>query len=328
MKRANDWRNGNGRSGPDDQLQGLEQRPVSDDPGNRAFAIDEISLIYIWSVLVQSKWIVIAIVFVCMLASTLYALMATPVYRAKIQVAPVSEKDSNSRFAAQLGEFGGIAALTGINMDQGSRKNESIATLRSRKFAEQFIKDEKLLPALFYGQWDAENQRWIETDPEDVPTLEDAWELFDEEVRSISEDSKTGLVVLSIEWEDPREAARWANELVRRVNSVLRKKAVTESETAIGYLREQLRKTSVVELQEVVNRLIESEMKEIILANITEEYAFRVIDPAVVPEEPFKPVKAMVIAIGIVLGGLLGIIMALFLDFLKSQRNLSKGYKK
>lgn len=284
-----------------------------------------ISLYDIWDILTRYKAMILGIVLVFTLASVLFAVLMTPVYRAEIQVAPVSEKDSNNRFAAQLGEFGGLAALTGINMDQGSKKNESIATLRSRKFTEQFIKDEKLLPVLFHDQWDADNQRWDETDPEDVPTLEDAWELFDEKVRRLSEDRKTGLVVLSIEWEDPGEAARWANELIRRVNAMLREKAAMESENAIGYLREQLRQTSVVELKQVVNQLIESEMKKIILANITREYAFRVIDPAVVPEDAFKPVKAVLIAIGIVLGGLLGIFAALIIDFMKGQRNLP-GY--
>jgi len=285
-----------------------------------------ISLYDIWDILTRYKAMILGIVLVFTLASALFAVLMTPVYRAEIQVAPVSEKDSSNRFAAQLGEFGGLAALTGINMDQGSKKNESIATLRSRKFTEQFIKDEKLLPVLFHDQWDADNQRWDETDPKDVPTLEDAWELFDEKVRRLSEDRKTGLVVLSIEWEDPGEAARWANELIRRVNAMLREKAAMESENAIGYLREQLRQTSVVELKQVVNQLIESEMKKIILANITKEYAFRVIDPAVVPEDAFKPVKAVLIAIGAVLGGLLGIFAALILDFMKGQRNLP-GYK-
>ncbi|NHZ69958.1 MAG: hypothetical protein GWP20_01870, partial [Thermotogales bacterium] len=171
-----------------------------------------ISLLDAWRILIRFRVMILGVTLVCALASTLFALMMTPVYRAEIQVAPVSEKDSSNRFAAQLGEFGGIAALTGINLDQGNKKNESIATLRSRKFTEQFIKDEKLIPVLFHDQWDADNQRWYETDPEDVPTLEDAWELFDKEVRRISEDRKTGLVVLSIEWEDPHEAARWANE--------------------------------------------------------------------------------------------------------------------
>jgi capsular polysaccharide biosynthesis protein len=205
-------------------------------------------------------------------------------------------------------------------MERGGRKNEAIATLKSRLFTEQFIKDEKLLPVLFREMWDEENQRWDDADAEDIPTLGDAYELFDEDVRRIREHRKTGLVVLSIDWENPDEAARWANELVRRVNALLRKKAVSESESAINYVQEQLKQTSVVELRQVLHRLIESEMKEIILAKINEEFAFRVIDPAVAAEEAFKPNIPLLLLFGAMLGILGSVILALFLYFLQAQR--------
>lgn len=318
MKRTNEDEIGGSRLQTGQTLPGTGRHHASGDYRTPEDAEKYISLPEFWRTLVRFRIMILSVILVCTLSSTLFALMMTPVYRAEIQVAPVSEKDSNSRFAAQLGEFGGIAALTGINMNQGSKKNESIATLKSRKFTEQFIKDEKLLPVLFHDQWDTENQRWDEADPEDIPTPEDAWQLFNEKVRRISEDRQTGLVVLSIQWEDPQEVARWANELVSRVNAMLREKAATESEKAIGYLREQLGKTSVVELREVANRLIESEMKEIILANITEEYAFRVIDPAVVPEEPFRPNMVLMVVFGIVSGTVLGIVLASIFSSVKS----------
>ena len=280
---------------------------------------DGIRLFDIWRILVRYKWMILALTAVSMLASTLFAVLMTPVYRAEVLIAPVTERDNSSRFAAQLDEFGGIAALAGINTERGGRKNEAIATLKSRMFTEQFIKDEKLLAVLFQKKWDEENQRWHDADPDDIPTMGDAYELFDEEVRRISEDRKTGLVVLSIEWEDPDEAARWANELVRRVNVLLRKKAVSESESAINYVQEQLKQTSVVELQQVLHRLIESEMKEIILAKINEEFAFRVIDPAVAAEEAFKPNIALLVLLGAMLGILGSVILALFLNLLQAQ---------
>jgi len=286
---------------------------------------DEISLFDIWRILVRYKWMILVLTLVSVLASTLFAVLMTPVYRAEVLIAPVTERDNNSRFAAQLDEFGGLAALAGINTERGGKKNEAIATLKSRMFTEQFIKDEKLLPVLFQEKWDEENQRWGDVDPDDIPTMGDAYELFDEELRRISEDRKTGLVVLSIEWEDPDEAARWANELVRRVNVLLRKKAVRESESAINYVQEQLKQTSVVELQQVLHRLIESEMKEIILAKISEEFAFRVIDPAVAAEEAFKPNMALLLLLGAMLGILGSVILALFLTFLQTQREATSN---
>ena len=316
MKRANEERSNADRLRPDTGAhQIFDEYP-------RVVAVEKgISIFDIWHTLARYWLMILGVIIVCARASTVVALVMTPVYRSEIQIAPVSEKDGNSRFAAQLGELGGLAALSGINVEQGRKKNESIATLRSRRFTEQFVKDENLLPVLFHDKWDVENQKWIENDPDAIPTLEDAWKLFDKKIRRISEDRKTGLVVLSIEWKDPSEAARWANELVNRVNEVLRKKAAMESENAIGYLQEQLGKTSVVELQQVVNRLIELEMKEVILANITKEYAFRVIDPAVVPERPFKPKKVLTVLLGIASGAALGVILAMILNAVRTRRN-------
>jgi uncharacterized protein involved in exopolysaccharide biosynthesis len=308
-----------GRPHPDQLLPGAGQGPVF---AEYAYPVveDEISLSDIWRILVRYKWLILAATVLCVLASTLFALLMTPVYRAEVLIAPVTERDNNSRFAAQMDEFGGIAALAGINVERGGKKNEAIATLKSRMFTEQFIKDEKLLPVLFQSKWDEDNQHWDDADPEEIPTLGDAYEVFDEEVRRIREDRKTGLVVLSIEWEDPDEAARWANELVRRVNALLRNKAVRESESAINYVQEQLKQTSVVELRQVLHRLMESEMKEIILAKINQEFAFRVIDPAVAAEEAFKPNIALLLLLGAMLGILGSVILALFLNFLQTQR--------
>jgi len=311
-----------GRPHPDQLMPGARQEPVF---AEYAYPVveDEISLFDIWRILVRYKWMILTVTVLCTLASTLFALLMTPVYRAEALIAPVTETDNSNRFATQLNEFSGIAALAGINMERGGRKNEAIATLKSRLFTEQFIKDEKLLPVLFRKMWDKENQRWDDADPEDIPTLGDAYELFDEQVRRVREDRRTGLVVLSIDWENPDEAARWANELVRRVNVLLRKKAVRESESAISYVKEQLKQTSVVELQQVLHRLIESEMKEIILAKINEEFAFRVIDPAVAAEEAFKPNTPLLLLLGAMLGILGSVILALFLNFLQTQREAS-----
>jgi len=49
-------------------------------------------------------------------------------------------------------------------------------------------------------------------------------------------DPKTGLVTLSITWNDPNIAAKWANGLVRMANDYLRDQAIEESERNIAYL--------------------------------------------------------------------------------------------
>ena len=79
----------------------------------------------------------------------------------------------------------------------------------------------------------------------------------------------------------------------------------------------------MVELQQVLHRLIESELKEIILARINQEFAFRVIDPAVAAEEAFKPKLPLMLILGAMLGFLGSAILALLLNFLRTQRDIT-----
>jgi uncharacterized protein involved in exopolysaccharide biosynthesis len=99
-------------------------------------------------------------------------------------------------------------------------------------------------------------------------------------------------VTLTITWTDPKVAAQWANGLAELTNNYLRQKAISESERNIAYLNDQLAKTSVVALRDSIYSLMESEIKKQMLARGTNEYALKVIDPAVPPEKPTSP-KAM-----------------------------------
>ncbi len=46
-------------------------------------------------------------------------------------------------------------------------------------------------------------------------------------------------------------------------------------------------------------------------ANVNKEYAFKVIDPALVPEQAVKPKRALILVLGVMLGFMLGCAQAL-----------------
>ena len=60
-------------------------------------------------------------------------------------------------------------------------------------------------------------------------------------------------------------------------------------------------------------------MKKAMLANVSEEYAFRVIDPAVVPEERASPKRSRIAMLGLLIGGLLGTLSAFVLNVIRRQ---------
>ena len=268
---------------------------------------DEINLMDLWKVIAGQKKLLFVITTITTLIALTYALLATPIYRAEALLAPVS-KEKGGQLSALAGQFGGLASLAGINLGGGGGGGieEAIATLKSREFTNKFIEDESLLSVLFDGEWDKSNKKW--SDVKKQPTLWRAYKKF-KSIRTVSQDNKTGLITLSIDWKDPVLAASWVGKLIKRLNDQLRQEAIMKSKKSILFLEAEIQKTSVIEIKEAIYSLIEAQTKTKMLANTQEEYAFRVLDEAVVPEEKVKPKRRLIVVLGFILGVMISILL-------------------
>ena len=272
---------------------------------------DEIDLLELIRTLLQAWKVIVAVTIVCTGLAVVYALLSPEVFRAETLLAPAQDEKSGASSA--IGQFGGLATMAGISIPSDSNIEQVIATLESRKFLKFFIDKNKLLPVLFEGAWDPENQSWIVESEEDKPTDQKAIEFF-KTILSVDEDKKSGLITLSISWKDPTVAAKWANDLVKQLNELLRQKAITDSRKRVGYLEQELAKTTLQDMRTVLYNILESEKQKAMLANVNEDFALVVIDPAVAPEGRAKPNRKLIVA----LGGVCGVFLSIFAVFLRS----------
>jgi len=276
---------------------------------------DEISLKDIADALLARRWLIVLMTIGFAIGGAAVAFLLPEKYEASIVLSPVDDSAGGKLGGAGslLSQFGGLAALGGINVGGSGKKAEAIATLQSHGLTENFIRDNNLLPILYADQWDAERKAWKTQDPDKVPTVWKAEKKFAKKIRSIGEDKKTGLVTLTIEWTDAELAAQWAKDLVDRANRDLRAREIKQSQTNLAYLNDQLTKTSVVELQKAIYSLIEAEIKKVMIANGSDEFAFRVVDPPRIAEERSSPKRGLIVAVGLFLGFMLGVVLALSL---------------
>ncbi len=243
------------------------------------------------------------------------SLMMRPVYRASIVVVPTSDSKSSGVLSSLQSQFGGLASLAGIDLgSSGDAQTLALATLKSRSLIEEFVKEKNLLPVLFPDEWDPKTEKWNVDEQSKIPTMDDAYKLFDEEIRIVSEDTLTGLITLSIEGSDRELAAAWATELISRTNTKLKGRAVSEARKSIAYLEKELQSTDVLEVQQGIYSLIQSQVSRITMANVREEYAFSIIDPAVVsdPDHYVRPMRFLMTVLGFLLGGLIAAIWLVF----------------
>ena len=269
---------------------------------------DEVSFREVVELMWRSRVLVIVFTAVCTLAAGVVGFVLPKKYEALIIISPVSTSSGSGQggggISSMLSEFGGLASLAGLSVGGDSRKAEFVTVLQSALLTTTYIKNNNLLPVLFYKQWDTQNQRWKPLPADKMPTLWKANEFFRKKVRKINTDSKTGIVTMGVTWTDPQLAADWANGLVKMANEYLRNKAITLSDRNIAYLNEQAAKTDLVGARQAISSLLQTEINKQMLARGNEEYAFKVLDPAMPPERPTTPPPLL-----LVLGGLLGGLM-------------------
>ncbi|ELA7919007.1 LPS O-antigen length regulator [Vibrio alginolyticus] len=299
-------------------------------PPNPQQGDDEIDLRELFKALWKGKWIIIATTSIFAIGSVLYALSLPNIYKADALLAP-AESSNGGGLSKMAGQLGGLAALAGVNLGAGesSQTDLAVQVMKSRQFVETFINEHDLLvPIMAAKDWDLANNKlildekifnpntreWLRK-PDGlrgaVPTAQEAFEVFNKEILSITQDKESGLYTVSVKNYSPYLAQQWVNWLIEDINKVMRERTIAETSQNLAYLNAQLQRTAVADMQSTFYKLIEEQTKSLMLAEVQEEFIFKVVDPAVVPEMKDSPKRVLVCVLGILLGGMLGVAIVL-----------------
>jgi uncharacterized protein involved in exopolysaccharide biosynthesis len=223
----------------------------------------------------------------------------TPEYKADA-VLIASDEILGLNANGALGSLGGLASLVGVG-GAGNKESEAVETLKSRGLTIAYIESNGLMPILFPGRWDAATNKGKANFLGRMPTLEDGYRKFDKGIRTVIENRKTGLVIVTVTWTDPNLAKQWVDGLIKAANDRLRTRAEERSSRNLEYLRKASEATSVMEVKSSIYKLMETEIKKQMVAYGAEDYAFRTVDAAIVPERKSFPVRALFLLFGALL---------------------------
>ena len=288
-------------------------------PGQPEPASLNIDLRAMFEELWRSRWLVIAVSVLATVVGVAYALVAQPYYRAEIAVIPVDSNPTNKL----MSQFGGLASLVGVNVG-AANDAEPMAVLQSREFATYFIEKHQLLPVLFAARWDATARTW--RGPKSKwPDSRDGVTVFNERIRRVLQDRKTGVITITVTWKDPQLAANWAKAIVDDVNEQLRTRTIARSQANVNYLKAQIAATDVVALQQPAGKLLELEMQKLMLANSDPQFAFRVVDESRAPKKPLTPRKKLVVVGALIVGILLACLFVVVRMLVRQARSASRS---
>lgn len=277
----------------------------------------------------QEKWTIIFITFFISIIALIYSLFLPNIYESRAILNPAN---SSSNISKSLQNYSGLAGLAGVSIPVGedsSNSTKAIKKLNTLSFYENSIFPNIFLPDLMaHGSWNNKTNiltyndniynnkknEWVRDfsyPSKKIPSVQESFQVFQDEHFSLSEDKKTGFITISIKHKSPFVAKKWTELIVDEINNFYRKKDKIESEKTVIYLNEQIAFSNFSEVKEAIAKLLQDETKKLALIEAKQSYVFEYIDPPALMEKKSEPFRALICLIGLIFGIFLGVITAI-----------------
>ena len=90
---------------------------------------------------------------------------------------------------------------------------------------------------------------------------------------------------------------------------------------SVEFLNKQMQKVNYQEIRQAIASLQESQMKSLMLIEANEDYIFKTIDSAIVPENKSEPKRSLVVIVATIFGFAISILFGCTRFFLNKKNN-------
>lgn len=315
---------------------------------------DEINLLEYWQVIWKRRKLVGWIVMGITILTAVYSMTMTNIYGASAVITPVELKSTPGGGGAATALMQQMGGLAGIGLPDSASSAEIMLLLKSNILREKIITEYNLLPVLFSTQWDEEKKAWKKgkgsgfslnplalisklitaVKPADkkivkkeagIPDIWDGLRALDGLVK-INNNMKEKSITISAEFDDPIIAANLVNYFLAALSDHMSSEAKRVAAINKKYLEEQLLQTADPFIKQKIYNMIAQQLETSMMAEVKENFSFKVIDPPKVPDLKIKPKRAQMVMIAFIMALFMGVFVAFFLEYLEKQ-NIMKSLK-
>ena len=298
---------------------------------------DEIDLLELWNTIWKGKWFIMGFTLVCTLIAVFVTLFVLPVtYKSDIVLKP-TEVGSQSGFSALA-----TSLPIGIFGSGGDKNINIVSFLESRTIKQRLIEKYDLLPKIYSDLWDPENKKWLVDVPEDTPTILKAVQEAFKEIYSVNHDVNTGLITISWIDQDPEFTKLMLDRTVQELKYFLENEYESDAKKERIFVESQLKASekeleywekqipsdklilSKIQRERVAAQNVYTELRKQLelskISEVKEIIRFKVLDQSFVPEEKFKPKRALICALTIVISGFFSVLIIFFMKTIKQNK--------
>jgi len=289
---------------------------------------DEIDLKELFKTIWKYRYKIALFTFGVVLATLVYVLSIPNSYKSEVVLVPQGEDK------AMAGGLASLASLAGVNIGGGSGKDPftmmETTLLKDYEFNKTIIEKYNLIEKIQNPQnlvfalgFDG---FYFSSDTKEIKNLDEAIYSVNQKLNkilSISEDKKTGLITLKAEFTDRFFAKELVDIYLKEMIEKIKYQDMKEIDKQIEYYTKELSATYDVSLKEQLSKSLSALMQKRVFS-LANDYYFvsKITDSRVAYiKEKTKPKRALILVVSAVTSLILGIFMAFFWEFIRSNKD-------
>ncbi len=296
---------------------------------------DEIDLYELW----EKIWSHRKFITIFTISLTIIAIVATlfmkNIYKSSAVILPIQQASNGSSLMSQ---YSGIASLVGVSLPSSGGSENIMALLKSRSLKKETIEKYHLLPTILYDSWDSKDKRWINNEgiiekikkavfgskkkafSENEIRMAKAIKAFSKMI-DVSEDKRLGTITVSVEYPYPIIAANLVKDLLLTLKDRMTKEAIEIAKKRKKILENELNKTQDPTIQQKLYSLMAKQEETMVMAKVSEDFAFKIVDPPQIPVWKYKPKRKLIVIVSFITSLILSIFLVFFIEFIKDAKN-------
>ena len=309
---------------------------------------NEMSLADYWRIIMKRRKMIGMFVLAAVILTVIISLCMKNIYGARAIIIPIAPKDSGGSSIA-AGIMQQVGGLPGIALPDSSSSAEIVTLLNSNILREKVITQYNLLPVLFSDQWDENTKNWKKRawyNPlylisslirlikpvdkkgikkiEGIPDIWDGLRKLDDMVK-INNNVRDRTITIVVEFDDPVLATNIAGYFLIALNDHMSGEAKRVALTTRKYLEQQLDQTADPFIKQKIYNLIAQQIETSMIAEVKENFAFKIIDPPKAPDRKIKPQRAQMVLLSLLISLMIGIAIAVFLGYWEKMKDQDRS---
>ncbi len=194
------------------------------------------------------------------------------IYKASAVIMPVMLQQNQNRLSA-------VDKQIGISMPTLSNISELESLLNSNILMEKVVRNKDFYPIFL-------NETYVEN-----PGAEKIWKgiRFLKNIYKVKLDHKKGIINLAVEYTNPKTTADVITCILAELTDYMSSEAKRVAETNRKYLESLITKNADPLIKQKVYSLVARQIEISMMAEVKENFAFKVLDPPRVPDIKIKP---------------------------------------